>query len=248
MDHSSLPYHEDRGGAASSHKRVAVLEKLSGLDAPVQRAYERTLAALKERGFTLVPVDIPTLEYVLPAYYTIATAEASANLARFTGIRYGRRTGWAENPEELTRKSRTEGLGEEVKLRILLGTYVLRSGFQDQYYIRAQKIRTAIRKDFDTVFTSADILLLPVFPTLAFPHGSDGMDQFQQRMADRFTCTANLAGLPALAFPTGLEGGLPAGMQFLAPAFCEERLFRAAEEMGTVFPLTRPEGYREDWR
>ncbi len=247
LDHSSLPYPAYHAEGLQA-KRVAVLDDIAGLDEPVKAAYERSIAALKSTGYSLVPVTIPSLEYVLPAYYTIATAEASANLARYTGVAYGRRTDWAENPEELIRKSRTEGLGDEVKLRILLGTYVLRSGFQDQYYIRAQKIRTAMRKDFERVFAASDLLLLPVFPTLAFPHGNDGMDQFQQKMADRFTCTANLAGLPALAFPTGLENGLPTGMQFLAPPFCEERLFMAAERMRHIFPEIHPEGYREEWR
>jgi aspartyl-tRNA(Asn)/glutamyl-tRNA(Gln) amidotransferase subunit A len=180
------------------------------------------------------------LDYVVPAYYTIATAEASANLARFNGIRYGYRPEWAENPDELVETARDDAFGDEVKLRILLGTFVLRSGFQDQYYTRAQKIRTAIRNDLDKAFEEVGTIMMPVFPTLAFPHGENGLNPFQQKVADKFTATANLAGYPALSFPCGLENGLPVGMQFLAPAFEEERLFDASSKFEKEFPFSNP--------
>jgi len=141
--------------------------------------------------------------------------------------------------------SRDEGLGAEVKMRILLGTYVLRSGFQEQYYIRAQKIRTAIRRDFERIFSEVDLLLLPVFPTQAFLLGGGELDPFQQKLADKFTATANLAGLPALAFPTGIRGALPMGMQLLAPQFEEERLFRAAELYREIFQPRLPDSSLE---
>jgi aspartyl-tRNA(Asn)/glutamyl-tRNA(Gln) amidotransferase subunit A len=124
---------------------------------------------------------------------------------------------------------------------------VLRSGFQDRYYIRAQKIRTAIRKGFDAAFDQVDAVCMPVFPTQAFPHGSEEMDPFQQKLADKFTSAANLAGIPGLAFPTGVANGLPMGMQLLAPAFCEERLFRVAEKHEKQFPPAVPEGYTLEW-
>ncbi|MFQ3621272.1 MAG: amidase family protein, partial [Spirochaetales bacterium] len=187
------------------------------------------------------------LEYYAPVYYTIATAEASANLARYTGIRYGYRTEYAENPEELVRKTRSEGFGEEVQLRILLGTYVLRSGFQEQYYQRAQRIRTAIRNDFDKAFQKVEVILSPVFPTQAFQHGSLGLDPFQQKVADRFTTAANLAGIPALSIPAGIEGGLPVGLQFMAPVCQENRLFQVARKTSTMFPPQFPSAFHPPW-
>ena len=222
---------------------VVMLEIDNGiLDAPVADAYKRTEDALKEAGYSVGKVSLPSLEMVVPAYYTIATAEASANLARYNGIRYGHSPDFAENPTELMRMARHEGFGDEVKLRILLGTYVLRSGFQDQYYVKAQKIRTLIRNELTGVFASCDLLLMPVFPTQAFLMGDAGMDDYKQRVADVFTCLANLTGLPALSVPTGIDGGLPTGVQFLAPAFGEKRLFKAARDLTDSFPLQTAPG------
>jgi len=228
-------------------KTIAVLADLTGLDPGVQAVYDRTLVALKDLGFTLVPVTLPTLEYAVPSYYTIATAEASANLARFNGIRYGHRPVYAENPEHLVRQSRTSGFGDEVKTRIMVGTYVLRSGFQDQFYTKAQKVRTLIRQDLQKVFDRADLLFSPAFPTAAFIHGDKTMNEFQQKIADKFTVTANLAGVPALAFPAGLADGLPVGMQFTAPAFGEDRLFEAAAVFATRVPVAACPGNSLDW-
>jgi aspartyl-tRNA(Asn)/glutamyl-tRNA(Gln) amidotransferase subunit A len=201
----------------------------------------------KAQGFELREINLAMAEYYVPVYYTIATAEASANLARYTGIRYGYRPDYAENPEELTRRARSEGFGSEVKLRVLLGTYVLRSGFQDQYYQRAQKLRGAIRTDFDRAFTQADLILMPVFPTQAFLRGQGGLDQFQQKLADRFTTAANLAGLPAMSFPVAVEDGLPVGMQFMAPAFEEARLFEAVKLYEDHFPCPAAPSYKPEW-
>jgi len=234
-------------GSGKEKPTIGYLSGLEDLDPPVASGYAQTVERLREIGYEMVEVTLPTLEYVVPSYYTIATAEASANLARFNGIRYGYRPEWAENPEELIRKARTEGFGEEVKLRILLGTFVLRSGFQDQYYVKAQKIRTAIRNDFDSVFSRVGLVLMPVFPTLAFPHGADGLSHFQQRLADKFTATANLAGIPAISFPCGLSEGLPVGMQFLAPVFEEERLFRVTEAWEDAYPAPMPTGKTPEW-
>jgi len=233
--------------SANPVKSIAVLSDLADLDPGVKAVYEQTLAVLKDLGYTLVPVTLPTLEYAVPAYYTIATAEASANLARFNGIRYGHRPVYAENHEHLVRQSRTEGFGDEVKTRIMLGTYVLRSGFQDQYYTKAQRVRTLIRQDFQKVFGQADLLLTPTFPVPAFVHGDKTMTEFQQKLADKFTVTANLAGLPALSFPAGLASGLPVGMQFTAPAFGESRLFEAAAGFATRVPLAPCPGTSLDW-
>ncbi len=220
------------------------------LEPEVEKVFRETQERLRARGHTLVDVELPSLKYGVPAYYTIATAEASANLARFDGIRYGARPDYAENPDELIDKARSAGLGAEVKLRILLGTFVLRSGFQDRYYLRAQRIRAGIRRDFDRVLVgpgACDAILMPVYPTRAFGRGEGGLSPFAQKAADLYTCGANLAGLPALAFPAGLEGGLPVGVQVVGRAFAEGPLLDLAEDFETAYPLPRPAGYRSFW-
>lgn len=245
-DHSSVaaPSGERHLRADNDVKTIGVLGGELGLDAGVERNFRATVEALEDRGYTTKRIELSTLEYVVPAYYTIAAAEASANLARYNGVRYGYRPIFSENPDELMRKARTEAFGDEVKLRIVLGTYVLRSGFQDQYYTRAQKIRTLIRNELDTWFDTVDAIVLPNFPTQAFPHGDAGMDPFQQKVADRFTGTANLAAIPALTVPSGTENGLPVGMQLMAPAFREDRLFAIARSLATVIPLQFPSDSR----
>jgi aspartyl-tRNA(Asn)/glutamyl-tRNA(Gln) amidotransferase subunit A len=241
-DHSSVA-HPGSGRGSAGGRRIGVLGRLPEVEPAVARAFERARGRLAELGYEIVEIELPTLEYVVPVYYTIATAEASANLARFNGVRYGHRPDYAENPEELVRRSREEGFGAEVKLRILLGTYVLRSGFQDEYYLRAQKIRTAIRRDLARVFDEVDLIMTPVFPTQAFAAGDGEMDAFQQKLADQFTATANLAGIPAMSIPVEVEDGLPAAVQLAAPAFAEERLFAAAEAYEAAHPLERAPGY-----
>lgn len=226
---------------------IAFLEGLDGLDPGVARVYDETKGHLKALGYRLVPVRLATLEHAVAAYYTIATAEASANLARFNGIRYGSRPVYAENHEHLVRQARSAGFGEEVKTRIMVGTYVLRSGFQDQYYTKAQKVRTLIRNEVTQVFGQADLLLSPTFPTVAFPHGGAAMTEFQQKLADKFTVTANLAGVPALSFPAGQAEGLPAGMQLSAPAFGEGQLFEVAEAYARRVPPAACPGTSADW-
>jgi aspartyl-tRNA(Asn)/glutamyl-tRNA(Gln) amidotransferase subunit A len=218
------------------------------MHADVKKTLEATRRRLTELGHQVTEVSFPTLDHVVSAYYVIATAEASANLARFDGVRYGHRTARADDPDAMTVASRTEGLGDEVKLRILLGTYVLRSGFQDEYYLRAQKIRTAIRNDFSRAFGDVDLVLMPVYPVPPFARGSAEADPFSQKLADIFTCAANLAGLPALAFPAGLESGLPIGMQFLAPAFAEGQLFSACRQLEQAFPSPDAPGFPAGWR
>jgi aspartyl-tRNA(Asn)/glutamyl-tRNA(Gln) amidotransferase subunit A len=244
MDHTSL----DHMPSGKSVKTIGVLKNTHGALSPeVSASYEATIKRLEKAGYKLLEIDLPTLDYVVPAYYTIATAEASANLARYNGIRYGHAPLFAENPTELMKKSRHEGFGDEVKLRILLGTYVLRSGFQDQYYVRAQKIRTAIRQDVERWYSKADVLMMPVFPTPAFRHGSTDMDPFQQKQADLYTCTANLVGHPALSVPSTLENGLPVGVQFMAPPFEEDRLFQVSALLEKEFQAPEAPGYLTDW-
>jgi aspartyl-tRNA(Asn)/glutamyl-tRNA(Gln) amidotransferase subunit A len=250
-DHTSLVY---RGVKQVKGRFTVGIPDLGSIDLhdEVRSSWEKTLVTLKKLDFDLKEIELPTLDYLVSAYYVIACAEASANLARFDGIRYGTRAGQLSgNPEELVRLSRSRGLGDEVKLRILLGTYVLRSGFQDQYYLRAQRIRTALRREFEGAFSGVDLILMPVYPCGPFKWGSDGLDPFSQKLSDIFTCSANMAGLPALSFPATLENGLPIGMQFMGPPFAEERLFQACERFAKAVPVpTCPMYRRQDelWR
>ncbi len=215
---------------------VAVLAGDLGLDAPVLRGYSKAIEAFRSLGWNIVEVKLPSLDYAVPSYYTIASAEASANLARYTGVRYGSRSREEHDHQHMVRRTRDEGFGKEVKLRILLGTYVLREGFQDQYYVQAQKIRTLIRNEFSKLFTKAGVLLLPTFPIQAFPIGDGGLNSMQQKLADRFTLPANLAGLPAVSFPTGIESGLPVGMQLMGPAMSDRSLIRLTAHVSRCFP------------
>jgi len=246
MDNTTVDY---KPSGKDDTQTIAVLKIGDGdLSEEVLNSYKVSIGRIKDLGYIVSEVELPTLKFVVPAYYVIATAEASANLARFNGIRYGLAEKSAETPSDLMQMSRNAGFGDEVKLRILLGTYVLRSGFQDQYYHRAQKIRTAILGDFNRIFEEADALMLPVFPTAAFHHGSSDLTQLQQKAADLYTCSANLAGLPALAVPSTIENGLPVGVQFTAPAFEEERLFRISEKLEEIFPAQKPEGFSKEWK
>ena len=224
-------------------RSVAFLGGDLGLDDRTTAAYRSVRETVSDLGIDVTDVELATGDLVVPAYYTIAGAEASANLARFNGIRYGARPIYAENPEELVRSARAEGFGSEVKLRILLGTYVLRSGFQEQYYQRAQRIRTAIRRELATLFGRYDLLLLPVYPTAAFRHGEGELDAFQQKLADRFTTLANLAALPAMSIPSGVHDGLPVGIQAMGPAYSEHRIFAFAEQLASRLPPERPTAY-----
>jgi aspartyl-tRNA(Asn)/glutamyl-tRNA(Gln) amidotransferase subunit A len=236
------------------------------LESEVRAGFEKAKQGLADLGYTLKEVDLPSLKYGVPAYYTIATAEASANLARFDGIRYGKRPDWAENPDDLIDKTREAGFGPEVKLRILLGTFVLRSGFQDRYYLRAQRIRWGIRRDFEALLGESEYregtysdtavpednppclaILLPVFPTRAFGRGPSSLSPFAQKAADLYTCCANLAGLPALSFPASVEGGLPVGVQLIGRAFAEGTLLDIAGDYEKDHPVPHPAGYKAFW-
>jgi len=247
MDHSSLPWQPP--ALKKGPWVIGVPRECAEvpMHADVKKTFEATRTLMKKLGHEVREVSFPTLDHVVSSYYVIATAEASANLARFDGVRYGHRTARADNPEAMMVASRTEGLGPEVKLRILLGTYVLRSGFQEEFYLRAQKIRTAIRQDFQRAFEGVHLVLMPVYPVPPFERGSAESDPFSQKLADIFTCAANLAGLPAMSFPAALESGLPIGMQFLAPPFSEELLFSACRQVEKVFPSPDAPGFPGGW-
>ncbi len=195
----------------------------------IQVALNRLVDLFRAAGATIVDVSLPHTEYAISAYYLIATAEAGSNLARFDGVRYGYRTAEDGNLRDMYVRSRSEGFGMEVKRRILLGTYCLSSGYYEGYYLQAQKVRTKIIEDFQKAFDQVDVLLAPTTPTTAFEAGAKLNDPMAMYLADIFTVTANLAGIPALSLPAGRDqAGLPIGLQMLGPHFSENRLLRAA--------------------
>lgn len=199
-----------------------------GIDSEVREQVDAAIHQLESLGGEIVEVSLPNSEPAIAVYYIIATAEASANLARFDGVRYGHRT---ENVEDLRthyQRSRSEGFGDEVKRRIILGTYVLSSGYTDQYYTRAQKVRTLIRQDFENAFEKVDVLVSPTSPTPAFKMGEKTNDPLQMYLADIFTIAANLAGICGISLPCGMVNGLPVGLQLLGKAFGESDVLRVA--------------------
>ena len=200
------------------------LEK--GVDADVLAAFRAAVDALRSSGAVVVDVELPHAPHAIATYYIVATAEASSNLARFDGVRYGLR---ADAPElkRMYGETRDRGFGPEVKRRIVLGTYVLSSGYYDAYYLRAQKVRTLIRRDFDRAFADCDLVATPTTPTPAFKLGEKTGDPLQMYLADIFTVPASLAGIPGLSLPCGLVRGLPVGLQLLGRSFDEETLLRA---------------------
>lgn len=201
---------------------------VSGLQDEVEAAVQEAIRTLEALGAQAQPVSLPHTGYALPVYYLIAPAEASANLARYDGIRYGPRVD-ADSLGEIYRRTRGEKFGAEVKRRIMLGTYALSAGYYDAYYGQAQKARTLIRRDFERAFEDVDVIAAPVAPTTAFKIGAHGDDPLAMYLEDIFTLPANLAGLPGLAFPVGFDRqGLPIGMQLMGGHFQEEILFRSA--------------------
>jgi aspartyl-tRNA(Asn)/glutamyl-tRNA(Gln) amidotransferase subunit A len=196
-----------------------------GVQQGTLRAFRESLAALQGAGARLVDVELPSLPHAISAYYLIATAEASSNLARFDGVRYGRRVA-ASDLRGMYGQTRDHGFGAEVKRRILLGTFALSSGYYDAYYVRAQKVRFAIRGDLERALQACDAVATPTSPFPAFRLGERTADPLQMYLADVFTVPANLAGLPGLSLPCGFDEGLPVGLQLLGRAFEEETLLR----------------------
>ena len=203
-----------------------------GVDAPVLAAFDEAMKTLAARGATLVDIELPHAGYGIPVYYLIATAEASSNLARYDGVRYGHRTTIEKDDTLLTmyERSRDEGFGAEVKRRIMLGTYVLSAGYYDAYYLKAQQVRTLLRRDFEQVFASVDVVATPTTPTPAFKLGQKTSDPIQMYLNDIFTVSANLTGLPAISVPCGFSADrLPIGFQLTGRMFDEATLLRAAD-------------------
>ena len=198
-----------------------------GVEAETRARFVEALAALGDAGVRLVDVDLPHLRHAVATYYLVATAEASSNLARYDGVRFGRREGGDSDLRSLYGRTRDAGFGPEVKRRIILGTFALSSGYYDAYYLRAQKVRALIRRDFERAFEACDVVATPTTPSPAFRLGEKTSDPLQMYLEDIFTVPANLAGLPALSVPCGLAGGLPVGLQLLGRPFDEETLLRA---------------------
>ncbi len=202
-----------------------------GLSPEVAESCRAAVELAKSLGAKTVPVNFSTTRYAVATYYIVAMAEASSNLARFDGVRYGHRAKDPADLIDLYRRSRTEGFGEEVQRRIIVGTYVLSAGYYDAYYRKAAQVRRLIRRDFDQAFTKCDVVAGPVCPITAFPLGGFTADPLQMYLMDIFTISLNLAGLPGLSLPVGLgkDSGLPVGLQLLGPAFSEDRLLSVAK-------------------
>ncbi len=229
-----VPDYEKGLGKDIKGLRVGLAKEygLQKSDSEAKRKFEQTIFLLENMGAEIIEVSLPHTDFALPTYYVLAPAEASSNLARYDGVRYGHRATLDSNDSilELYEKTRSEGFGTEVKRRILIGTYVLSSGYYDAYYKRALKVRSLIKTDFDKVFKKVDLILTPTTPTSAFPLGSKGtQDPVEMYMNDIFTVPANLAGLPALSLPVGLdESGLPLGVQLIADNWQEPMIFNTA--------------------
>ncbi|WP_026338892.1 Asp-tRNA(Asn)/Glu-tRNA(Gln) amidotransferase subunit GatA [Fusobacterium russii] len=214
---------------------------IEGLNEDIKLMVDKTVQNLKDLGAEIVEISLPHTKYAVPTYYVLAPAEASSNLARFDGIRYGYRAKNYDNLEELYVKTRSEGFGAEVKRRIMIGTYVLSAGFYDAYFKKAQKVRAKIKQDFDNIFKEVDVILSPVSPNVAFKL-SDVKSPLELYLEDIYTIPANLAGIPAISLPVGLINNLPVGMQFLAKAFDEASLIKVASALeGKIGRLELPD-------
>jgi len=201
---------------------------VEGMDKEVEAAIEKALDILKDRGAELVEIKLPHTEYAVSVYYLVATAEASSNLARYDGVKYGLR---ADETEllKMYKKTRDAGFGSEVKRRIMLGTYSLSAGYYDAYYKKASQVRTLIKNDFDEAFSSCDVIVTPTSPTPAFKFGEKTADPLTMYLSDIFTISCNLAGIPGISVPCGFTGeGLPIGLQVLGKALDEETVLRTA--------------------
>ena len=241
---SAAPFEVPGDDVSLAGLRVGVPRTLlaDGVDDDVAAAVERALAAMVEGGASLHDIELPHAPHAIPTYYIVATAEASTNLSRYDGVRFGYRAPASEYTDlaSMYAATRSAGFGPEVMRRILLGTYVLSAGYYDAYYRKAQQVRTLIARDYERAFASVDVVAMPTSPTTAFRLGERMEDPLQMYLADIFTVSANLSGLPAISVPCGLDGGgLPVGLQLIAPAFAETTLLRAAaayEDARGAFP------------
>ncbi|MDI6808007.1 MAG: Asp-tRNA(Asn)/Glu-tRNA(Gln) amidotransferase subunit GatA [Candidatus Eisenbacteria bacterium] len=200
-----------------------------GVNEEVSSCFEKAVSALESLGARAERIELPNLKYSVASYYLVANAEASSNLARYDGIRYGKRAAHYSDISDMYDKTRTEGFGREVKRRIMLGTYALSSGYYDEYYLRAQKVRTLIKADFEAAFKKVNAVLMPTSPTPPFGFGEKLVDPLSMYLSDIFTLAVNLSGIPSISFPSGFSAeGLPVGTQAIGPSFSEELIFRIA--------------------
>ena len=216
---------------------------IEGMDLEVEAAIREAVTTLEGLGAVRVPVTLPHTEYAIATYYLVATAEASSNLGRYDGVKYGYRTPTSENLIDMYMKTRREGFGAEVKRRIMLGTYALSAGYYDAYYLKALKVRTLIRQDFSRAFEACDVMLTPTSPTAAFRLGEKVEDPLQMYLADVFTISANLAGVPGMSINCGFTGaGLPIGLQVIGKPFDEGTILKVAHayEQATPWRTRRP--------
>ena len=216
---------------------------VKGLDPEVKERVEDGIRVLESLGASVQPVSLPTTQHALACYYIIAPSECSANLARYDGVKFGYSYQDTTDMWQAMEKTRRFGFGPEVKRRIMLGTYALSSGYYDAYYIKAQQVRTLIRREFDQVFSQVDALVTPTSPVVAFPLGEKTADPLQMYLVDVYTLPVNIAGLPGLSVPCGFSQGLPVGMQLIGPAWSEDTLLRIAHsyQQATEWHLARPQ-------
>ena len=213
-----------------------------GLNSQVEASVQKALSDLKSLGASLIEISLPHTAYAIPTYYLVCTAEASSNLARYDGVKYGYRAE-ATSLAEMYAKTRGQGFGAEVKRRIMLGTFVLSSGYYDAYYKKASQVRTLLKKDFEDAFLKCDVIVTPSSPTTAFKIGEKIEDPLTMYLTDVFTTSANLAGIPGLVLPCGFDDqNLPIGLQLLGPYFQEEKLFHVghAYEQATEWHKRKP--------
>lgn len=206
----------------------------AGLDSRIAELVMHAVEQLKKLGATIKDISLPNMQHAVPAYYVIAPAEASTNLSRFDGVRYGHRCDEPKNLEDLYKRSRAEGFGEEVQRRIMIGTYALSAGYYDAYYMKAQRIRRLIKNDFVAAFNEVDVILGPTTPNLAWKMGAKNNDPVSAYLEDIYTVTANLSGIPGLSMPAGFVDGLPVGVQLLGNYFQEARLLNIAHQYQQV--------------
>jgi aspartyl-tRNA(Asn)/glutamyl-tRNA(Gln) amidotransferase subunit A len=230
-----VPDYELAVGKSIKGLRIGIPKeyRLDGMPAEIEKIWEQGREWLKAAGAELVEVSLPHTKYALPAYYIVAPAEASSNLARYDGVRYGLRVASESGAlADMYKKTRAAGFGNEVKRRIMIGTYVLSAGYYDAYYKKAQRVRYLIVQDFKKAFEKVDALLTPTAPSAAFAIGENSDDPVKMYLNDVFTIPSSLAGLPALSLPAGLSGsGLPLGLQIIGKSFDEETVFRIAGVM-----------------
>ena len=245
----AIPNFEENLNQPLKDKKIGIVKDLdlSSLDNEVVKVYENSLKEFEALGASLIDISLPHLSLSVPTYYVVAPAECSSNLSRFDGVKFGRRSEDPKDLEELYIKSRSEGFGDEVKRRILIGSYVLSAGYYDAYYKKAQQVRRLIKNDFDKAFSNIDVIMTPTTRGPAFEMGSKGSDPIQMYLEDLFTISANLAGLPAISIPNGNIDNKPTGIQIIGNFLDESSILNFAHmfQTSTNWHMHTPEGVKE---